>query len=266
MARTGSRTTSSPPATGYEVTFENRVARLTMHRPPLNVLTIESCRSLTSAVNGLAGLDGVGVLILAGAGKAFSAGVDVGEHRPESAPESLHAFHALCRALFDFPRPTIARVHGAALGGGRELVLCCDLAIAASSATLGLPEITLGVHPPAAAVLLPRLAGRRAAMEAILWGEALPANEALRLRLVSEVVPDRRLDARVRERAARAASLSGAALKAARKAIRRGAVGPVDDALRAVEEMYLKELMRSEDAIEGLDAFLEKRRPVWRHR
>src|SRR5690349_19936101 len=122
MTRTGAKIRSMPPATGYEVTFENRVARLTIHRPPLNVLTIESCRSLTDAVTGLAGLDGVGVLILAGAGRAFSAGVDVAEHRSESAQESLHAFHALCRALFDFPRPTIARVHGAALGGGCELV------------------------------------------------------------------------------------------------------------------------------------------------
>ncbi|HYV85153.1 MAG TPA: enoyl-CoA hydratase-related protein [Patescibacteria group bacterium] len=266
MARRGSTIPDKPPATGFEVTVEKRVARLTIHRPPLNVLTIESCRGLIGAVHGLAGLDEVGVLVLAGAGKAFSAGVDVGEHRPEQAHDSLHAFHGLCRALFDFPRPTIARVHGAALGGGCELVLCCDLAIAGASATLGLPEITLGVFPPAAAVLLPRLAGRRAAMEAILWGEALPAEEALRLRLVSEVVPDRRLDARVRERAARVASLSGVALRAARKAIRRGAVGPVDDALRAVEEMYLKEMMRSEDALEGLDAFLEKRRPVWRQR
>jgi cyclohexa-1,5-dienecarbonyl-CoA hydratase len=103
-------------------------------------------------------------------------------------------------------------------------------------------------------------------METILWGESLPAEEALRLRLVSEVVPDDRLDARVAERAARAASLSGVALRATRKAIRRGAIGPMDDALRAVEEMYLKELMRSDDAVEGLDAFLEKRPPVWRHR
>ena len=259
-------TTGKPQATGYEVTVEKRVATLTLRRPPLNILDIALCRALTSDIHGLAGLDEVGVLVLAGAGKAFSAGVDIAEHKPPTAHDSLHAFHDLCRAILEFPRPTIARVHGAALGGGCELVLACDLAIAAASARLGQPEIQLGVFPPFAAVLLPRLAGRRAAMETILWGEPLPAGEALRLRLVSEVVPDDRLDARVAERAARAASLSGVALRATRKAIRRGAIGPIDDALRAVEEQYLRDLMRSDDAVEGLDAFLEKRPPVWRHR
>jgi cyclohexa-1,5-dienecarbonyl-CoA hydratase len=259
-------TTTKAPGTGYKVTVEKRVATLTIDRPPLNVLDIRTSRALREVVHGLAGLDEVGVLVLTGAGKAFSAGVDIGEHRPETAHDMLHAFHDLCRAILDFPRPTIARVHGAALGGGCELVLCCDLAVADASARLGQPEISLGVFPPVAAVMLPRLAGRRATMEVILWGEVMPAAEALRLRLVSEVVADDALDARVAERAARVASLSGTALRKTRKAIRRGAIGPMDDALRAVEEMYLNDLMRTEDASEGLESFLEKRPPVWRHR
>jgi cyclohexa-1,5-dienecarbonyl-CoA hydratase len=178
----------------------------------------------------------------------------------------LHAFHAVCRALLDFPHPTIARVHAAALGGGCEVVLCCDLAVAGASAKLGLPEITLGVFPPLAAVLLPRLAGRRAAVEAVLCGEVLPAESALRLGLLSEVVPDDRLDERIAARAARLTGLSGAALRLARRALRRGAEGPLEGALKDVEDIYLKELMRTEDANEGLKAFLEKRQPSWRHR
>jgi cyclohexa-1,5-dienecarbonyl-CoA hydratase len=257
-------TRPSPP--GFTVTVEGRIATLTFDRPPVNVLDIATCRGLAGAVHGLAGLDTVGVLIVAGRGKAFSAGVDVGEHLPPTAEAMLQAFHGFCRGLLDFPRPTIARVHGAALGGGCEVVLACDLSIAAESATLGLPEIGLGVLPPLAAVLLPRTAGRRAAAEALLLGETLPAAEAQRLGLCGEVVPDARLDERVAAKAARAAALSGTALKRARKALRRGAVGPLDDALRAVEEIYLNDLMRTDDAIEGLNAWLEKRPPQWRHR
>jgi cyclohexa-1,5-dienecarbonyl-CoA hydratase len=254
------------PSPGFTVTVENRIATVTLDRPPVNVLDIATCRALAGAVHGLAGLDDVGVLIVAGRGKAFSAGVDVGEHLPETAEAMLRAFHAFCRGLLDFPRPTIARVHGAALGGGCEIALACDLAIAATSATLGLPEIGLGVFPPLAAVLLPRITGRRAAAEALLLGETFPAAEAARLGLCGEVVPDAGLDARVAAKAARAATLSATSLRRARKALRRGAVGPLDDALTAVEEIYLNDLMRTADATEGLQAWLEKRPPQWRHR
>lgn len=251
---------------GFSVTVEARVATISLDRPPLNVLDIATCRGLAGAVHGLAGLDDVGVLVVAGRGRAFSAGVDVGEHLPPTAEAMLQAFHAFCRGLLDFPRPTIARVHGAALGGGCEVVLSCDLSIAAESATLGLPEIGLGVFPPLAAVLLPRTVGRCAAAEALLLGETLPAAEAVRLGLCGDVVPDAELDARVAAKAARAAALSGTSLRRARKALRRGAVGPLDDALRAVEEIYLNELMRTADATEGLQAWIEKRPPHWRHR
>src|SRR5262249_41472324 len=131
------------PESGYEVTVEARVATLTLHRPPLNVLDIALCRTLTRTVHGLAGLDEVRVLVRTGAGKACSAGAAVGGHRPATASDSLRAFHELCRSILDFPRPTIARVHGAALGGGCELVLACDLAVASASARLGQPEILL---------------------------------------------------------------------------------------------------------------------------
>jgi cyclohexa-1,5-dienecarbonyl-CoA hydratase len=256
---------NGPAGTGILITVEDRVATLTLDRPPLNVLSIRTCEVIASSLRGLSALDEVGVLVLAGAGRAFSAGADVGEHRGPTVAAMLRAMHSLGKALLEFPRPTIARVHGAALGGGCELVLCCDVAVAASSATLGLPEIGLGVFPPLAATLLPRLAGRRAA-EAILWGETMTAAAALRMGLVTEVVPPGRLDAAVAAHARRATKLSLAALRIARRALRRGAEGSFDEALEAVEEIYLNELMRSEDATEGLDAFQEKRPPRWRHR
>ena len=256
----------NPSGGGFRITVADRVATLMLDRPPLNVLDIRTSKALAEALRGLSAPDEVGVLVVTGAGKVFSAGVDVGEHRAPTAAAMLRAFHSFCRVLLDFPRPTIARVHGPALGGGCEVVLCCDLAVGGASAHLGLPEITLGVFPPLATVLLPRLAGRRAAAEAILWGEVLPAEAARRLGLLSEVVRDDRLDARVAERAARASRLSAAALRVARRALRRGAEGSPAEALPAVEKIYLRELMRTEDAGEGLESFLEKRPPAWKHR
>src|SRR5262249_56804289 len=132
------RTTApAPTGAGFEVSMKERVARLTLRRPPLNILDIETCLGLEAALRGLAGRADVGVLVLAADGRSFSAGVDIGQHLPPKARRSLRSFHAVCRALLEFPRPTVARVHGDALGGGLELVLCCDVAIASSAARLG---------------------------------------------------------------------------------------------------------------------------------
>ncbi|HZN04657.1 MAG TPA: enoyl-CoA hydratase-related protein [Candidatus Polarisedimenticolia bacterium] len=250
---------------GFEIAVRERVARLTLRRPPLNILDIVLCRAIAGALRDLARRRDVGVLLLAAEGRSFSAGVDIGEHLPPKAAASLRSFHSVCRALLTFPRPTVARVHGDALGGGLELVLCCDVAVASSSARLGLPEIGLGVFPPLAAALLPRIAGRRAAAEAILWGEAMPAERGLRLGLVSEVVPAADLDAVVERRARRVASLSGAAVALARSAMLRGAEGSFAASLTSVEGIY-RRLLRTRDAVEGLQAFLQKRPPDWRHR
>lgn len=256
---------AAPAGRGFDIAVRDRVARLTLRRPPLNILDIPLCRSLTTALRDLARRRDVGVLVVAAEGRSFSAGVDIGEHLPPKAVESLRSFHAVCRALLTFPRPTVARVHGDAYGGGLEIVLCCDVAVASASARLGLPEIGLGVFPPLAAALLPRIAGRRAAAEAVLWGEAMPAERGLRLGLVSEVTPAADLDAVVERRARRVASLSGAAVALARSALLRGAEGSFAASLTSVEGIY-RRLLRTRDAIEGLEAFLGKRPPAWRHR
>lgn len=251
---------------GYRLEVRDRVATLTLNQPPLNVLDTRTLAGMTTGLGELSGRSDIGVLVVAGQGKAFSAGVDVGEHRPETVRPMIRSFHGFCRALLDFPRPTVARVHGAALGGGCEVVLCCDLAVAGESARLGQPEVTLGVLPPVAAVLLPRIAGSRAAAETLMWGEILTAEAAMRLGLVTEVVPDAGLDDRVAVLAGRAARLSASTLRLARRMLRRGAEGSLDQAFRAVEEIYLDELMKTDDALEGLASFRERRAPEWRHR
>jgi methylglutaconyl-CoA hydratase len=247
--------------------------RVWLDRPERrNAFDAELIEAVHEAFASFAAEDSLRAVLLAGRGASFCAGADLdwmrasGELTHERNVADAQRAAAMFAAVDSCPVPVVARVHGAALGGGCEVVLSCDLSIAAESATLGLPEIGLGVFPPLAAVLLPRTVGRCAAAEALLLGETLPAAEAVRLGLCGDVVPDAELDARVAAKAARAAALSGTSLRRARKALRRGAVGPLDDALRAVEEIYLNELMRTADATEGLQAWIEKRPPHWRHR
>ncbi len=198
--------------------------------------------------------------------RAFSAGVAVEEHVEETIFQMLDSFHAIFRNLEQLARPTIAVVDGAALGGGCELVAACDIAIASERARFGQPEIKLGVFPPVAAVLLPHVIGDKRARELILTGELIEAAEAARLGLVNYVVPGEQLEQKTSELLARLRSLSAAALELTKRAIDLGRGRSLDAALREVESLYLNELMKTHDATEGINAFIEKRKPEWSNR
>jgi cyclohexa-1,5-dienecarbonyl-CoA hydratase len=189
----------------------------------------------------------------------------VGEHLPPAYKEMIPEFIETIARLRSCPVPLIAAVRGRCLGGGFEVIQATDLVIAGEGATFGQPEIALGVFPPAACVLLPALAGRAAAAELILAGDAISASRALALGLVARVVPDDRVEAEAGALAARIARHSGAALRAAKRALR--AKGDTLGAgLDAAARLYVNDLMRTDDAVEGLRAFLEKRPPVWTDR
>ncbi len=173
---------------------------------------------------------------------------------------------AMMREINDLARPTIAVVDGAALGGGCELVAACDLAIASERARFGQPEIKLGVFPPVAAVLLPLVIGDKRARELIITGELIEAAEAARLGLVNYVLPGNELEQKTSELLAGLRGLSAAALELTKKAIDLGRGRSLDSALKEVEDMYLHELMKTYDANEGINAFIEKRKPEWRDR
>jgi cyclohexa-1,5-dienecarbonyl-CoA hydratase len=157
-------------------------------------------------------------------------------------------------------------VEGSALGGGCELVAACDIVIAGERAHFGQPEIKLGVFPPVAALLLPRIIGEKRAKELILTGEMIDAAEAAKIGLVNHVLPASDLPRKINEVLSRLRELSATALEITHKAIDLGNNRTLDDALRDVEDIYLHELMKTSDANEGISAFMEKRKPVWRNR
>ncbi len=239
-------------------------ATITLDRPPLNVLTIEMIGELEAALDAASQEPHLKALVLRAEGKAFCAGVDVADHIPERVDAMIRGFGRLFTRLRAFPTPTIALVHGAALGGGTELVLGCDLVLAGVSARFGQPEIKLGVFPPIAAALFPRLIGYQQAARLVLTGETIPAEEAVRLGLITFAVPDAELSARLDQLLGQFHGLSAVALRMAKRALLTGAEQRVAQALAPIEDLYLRELMSTKDAGEGILSFMEKRPPVWR--
>jgi cyclohexa-1,5-dienecarbonyl-CoA hydratase len=244
---------------------EDGVGRLTLQRPPLNVLNIAMLRELCAALEAAARVEALRVLILRAADstRMFSAGVDVADHTADTVGEMIPLFDRVCQRLADFPAPTLAVVHGHALGGGCELALCCDLVIAVEGANFSQPEIRLATIAPIAALRLPALIGYRRSAEMLFTGEAVNALEAARLGLINHAVPADELDHVVTHYLGQLRGLSAPALRLCKRALRLGADGWAN--LPAVEKLYLDDLMDTADAREGVAAFLEKRSPTWRH-
>jgi cyclohexa-1,5-dienecarbonyl-CoA hydratase len=247
------------------VSFERqgRVARIVLERPPLNVVDLDMARELVDAIGRAARERGLAVVVLAARGRAFCAGVDVRDHLPDRGAEMIRSFDRACTALLAIEAPVVAVVQGAALGGGAELTLACDLVWAADSATLGFPEIKLGVFPPLAAALLPGLVSAPRAAELVLTGRVIKAAEAERIGLVNRVLPDGELDAAVEGFLGQLAALSPDALRIAKRALRLGRGRAAPEAVAAAEQLYLDERLEAADAVEGLRSFMEKRPPSW---
>jgi cyclohexa-1,5-dienecarbonyl-CoA hydratase len=250
------------------IMFEKRdgVAWLVLNRAPLNVLNIAMMREINTALEGLNGDLSVKVLVFEAAegSKAFSAGVDIADHTADKVEEMIEVFHRIFRLLDTLEIPTVAVVGGAALGGGCEVALFCDMVIASEKASFGQPEIQVGVFPPLAAVALPGIIGPKKTMELLLTGDRIRAAEAERLGLVNRVVSPEELRTAADEFVGKLAGLSGAVLRLTKRAVRVGSAGPFAEGMAAVEELYLGPLMATEDAHEGLASFMERRAPVWK--
>jgi cyclohexa-1,5-dienecarbonyl-CoA hydratase len=241
------------------------VAKIIINRPPLNVLNIETLMELNMALEKARDDSEVKVVVIKGVGeRAFSAGLDIKDHFPERIETALNVFNKTFILLASLDKPTIASVQGLALGGGCELACGCDMIAASEKAQFGQPEISVGAIPSVATVLLPRLVGRKKAFELILTGEVIDAAEAKRIGLVNHVVPPEKLDEKTMELVNKLKEKSPVVVKLTRMALYQSMDLDFKKAIDHVTGIYLNLLIKTEDAVEGLKAFLEKRKPQWK--
>ena len=237
------------------------VARLTLANPPLNVIDFPMMDELVAALEQIEQRPDVFIIVVGGTERAFSVGVDIKAHTPDKVPEMLGKFHSVIRSLLATRKLTIAAVRGNCLGGGAELALVCDLVYTSAAATWGFPEITLACFPPVAAVALSAVVGQKQAADLVLTGRTIDGDEAAAMGLANAAVAD--VEAEVQKAIARTAKLSPAALATAKKAFYAWDAIHLDKGLARAEKIYIDELMATEDAKEGIQAFIEKREARW---
>ena len=248
-----------------QVDLKDGLGTITLNRPPVNILNIAMMEEINEALKAWRGMKDLKVVLFRAQGKCFSAGVDVGEHMGDLAPKMIESFHKMFRYMDKLGVPTAASVYGSCLGGGCELAIFCDVVVASEGAKLGQPEIQVGVFPPIAAHIMPRIIGRKAASDLILSGRIIGAQEALQMGLVNRVVKEEDLEKETLEFLKPYLRSSAEVLRLTRKAIMAGLMDDLEPSLRVIEDIYLKELMETHDAHEGLNAFMEKRKPVWKN-
>jgi len=260
------------PSSVNATTAESRVAvetklqlaRITLTRPPLNVIDFQLMDELLAALKQLEQRNDVSVVIISGGERAFSAGVDVAVHTPDKVQTMLQKFHGVILALTRFPKITIAEVHGACLGGGAELAMVCDMCFTAPGAKWGFPEITLGCYPPVACTALAALVGEKRAADLIFTGRTFSGTDAAEWGLANSAHSQDEIKEAIQERLDQLFKLSPAALAHAKKAFYAWDSIHLDKGLARAEKIYIDELMQTEDAKEGIQAWLEKRKPEWK--
>ena len=245
---------------------DSNMATLVLNRPPLNVMNIAMMREINAGLEVLHANQEAKVLVIKAEGKAFSAGVDVADHTADKVHGMIKEFHRTFELLHSFRIPSIAVVDGAALGGGCELAIYCDMVIASERAKFGQPEIKVGVFPPIAAAMFPRLLGRNRTLELLMSGDTILAAEAERIGLINRVFPVEGFEQHVNAFIAKFTVQSKVILEMTKRAVDTGLYSPCMEAIDRAEDLYLNQMMRTEDANEGLRAFLEKRTPIWKNR
>jgi enoyl-CoA hydratase/3-hydroxyacyl-CoA dehydrogenase len=255
------------PLRYVRVERDGPVAWVLLDRPEaLNALNSEVLRQVDAAFESLAGDDTVRAVVLAGSSPVFAAGADIGEMALKDVPEG-RAFgffgQSVCKRIEEFRAPVIAFVEGYALGGGFELALACDFVVAAGGAQLGLPEVTIGIHPGfGGASRLSRLVGRSKAKYLVYTGRPVSAEEAYALGIIARVLPPDRARAEVRELARTIADRAPLAVQWSKSVMNRGLDMSLDEALR-FEGDSAGRTFGTEDRAEGMRAFQERRKPVF---
>jgi cyclohexa-1,5-dienecarbonyl-CoA hydratase len=245
--------------------IENKVAWLTLNRQPVNVLNIEMMSEIVDALETLIAKEEPHALVINSDAKVFSAGVAIEDHIGDKTEPMIQVFHKMFHLMAKIQCPTVSVIEGAAIGGGCEIASFCDISIATEKAKFGQPEINLGLFPPVSVAIFPWLMGFNKTMELLLTGKTITAKEAKEYGLINQVVSEDVLANYLEELLDSFRSKSRVALSYTRMAIREAMANTFAQTIGKVEQIYLNDLMKTNDAQEGLDSFLEKREPVWKH-
>jgi cyclohexa-1,5-dienecarbonyl-CoA hydratase len=252
------------PRAKLQMSHDRQIATVILSAPKANILDRAMMGGIVSILSGLTSSPNLKVIVITGEGSNFSYGASVSEHLPGEIEQTLSELRRLLLAVAKAPVPTIAAVRGYCLGGGFELALACDLIAAEETAQFGCPEIKLAVFPPAASALLPVKAGSSFASKAVLTGGTYFGKDLFAAGLVSLLARSGALDNELNrwlesDFLPRSAQALGHAAAAARLPMLRA----LERDLPVLEKLYVERLMQEPDAIEGIQAFLEKREPHW---
>ena len=242
--------------------IENGVTWIKLANPPLNIVDMEMMNEMIDAVEKAE--NEAHIAVIGNEGKHFSAGAEIKEHYPDKAPEMIKTFTELIGKILSYDGVTVAAVRGYALGGGFEIPMACDIFLASQNSKLGNPEITLAHYPPIAIAILPRMIGWKNAFEIVLTGDTISAEKAMEIGIVNRVFSDENFDEEVRKYVSSLLEKSPAALRFTKKALKASIGLSFDEVMDKINDIYLNGLIKTEDAVEGLNAFLEKRKPVWK--
>lgn len=248
------------------VAKEGGVARITLARPKHNVFNIEMLRELNAELEALASDAALKCVVIFGEGRSWCAGVEVGDHKPEAVDTMIATFDRVFELMDKLEVPVIAAVHGACLGGGMEVAIACDIVIASRQAIFGQPEIKLGFLPPYAAIRLPQLVGPAKAIEICTTGRRYTADEALATGFISQVVDEDQFPAAVEKTVGEITDNSPLIIRLNKRAVKAHLGLNLAQALKGVSDLFLNTLMQTEDTLEGIASFEEKRKPVWKNR
>jgi len=249
-----------------KVVHADGVARITLARPKHNVFNIDMLNEINTELAYLATDDNLKCVVILGEGKSWCAGVEVGDHKPESVREMIASFDRVFELMETLEVPLIAAVHGACLGGGMEVAIACDIIIASKQAVFGQPEIKLGFLPPYAAIRLPQLVGPSKAIEICTTGRRYTAKEGLCMGFISQAVDDEQFSEAVEKTIKEITDNSPLIIRLNKRAVKAHIGLGFSKALQGVSDLFLNTLMKTEDTLEGIRSFEEKRKPQWKNR
>lgn len=240
------------------------IAKITFSKSPLNIFNAADLVFLEKILRELQNTKNLKLIVFDSDQKVFSAGIDVAEHLPEKVPAMIKAFNGLFLALAESEIPTLALVKSGCMGGGSEFALFCDFVLASQNAYFAQPEIKLGCFPPLSVAHLPYLTGNKKALELVLTGEKIFAEDALKAGFINHVFSEEEFDQKAEQFITSITSNSYTVIRTTLRAYKKINYADLKEKILLAEKVFLEELITLDDYSEGISSFFEKRPPVWK--